>query len=698
MTSLVYLQANFLLLLGCAAFSAVLALLQRGGRRLEFSAWVRLGQALLLFSLLFPLALHFRGSLHSVQPPVLKINSDTNPRRPQPARQLRLPLSPRQAFAEQRRLDHLAAAGQLLHAWRGDVRAEAALLLWIVGFLAWLFRFASGFRRLRAVLLRSILLHRIGRVRVAVSGEIQVPFSVLIGSARWVLLPEALLGRPADFRLALKHEIQHHRSGDTLWAVAMELLCCLFFCNPGIHLWRKRISELQEFSCDDALVGRRGVSLRDYGSCLVRVAETALGSREMYVGTTCMAAASRNPAYFKSFLRRRMEMLTSKTVHPANRWSAVALGTLLGLLVFSAGCGAEKLKNEIEAQAPNPGVAVVDPAIQRIADRAVAEAVKAEKASEGFAIVADPQTGRILAVANVDASGKKNGQWSLSMAMEPASVAKTIVAAEAIEEGKTNPTETHYCENGRYWYGGRPYHDWKDGGFERLTTTETIAMSSDICTIKIADRLGPEGVFQMLKRFGFGPGGTASTFPGARSGQLPPPADQSATWLVPYVSYGQGFRVTPLELVQAYGAIANGGDLLEPLPANADPSERRVVRRVLSPEHADQVRQILRQVVMKGTAREFGRSALYTTAGKTASSYVPDLSELDWVGGTKKSNLAGFLGFAPLNSPKIEVYVAIKDPESKGGAHGSSHAAPVFRRIVDEVLQEMKVAPETGTL
>lgn len=104
---------------------------------------------------------------------------------------------------------------------------------------------------------------------------------------------------------------------------------------------------------------------------------------------------------------------------------------------------------------------------------------------------------------------------------------------------------------------------------------------------------------------------------------------------------------------------------------------------------------ILRQVVVKGTAKDRAESTAYTTAGKTASGVSHGLEKIDWLGGTYKSDVAQFIGFAPLRDPKIEVYVGIKDPHTdNSGAHGSRHAAPVFREIIDGVLREMNVAPD----
>ena len=125
----------------------------------------------------------------------------------------------------------------------------------------------------------------------------------------WIVLPVSILGRKLESNLALKHEIQHHRQGDTFWAFLVEGFVCLFYLNPAIYMWKKLIIEFQEFSCDEKLLNRKEFSPQEYGSCLLRVAETALETRT-YVGTASMAENFINRFYFKSFLQRRIEMLT----------------------------------------------------------------------------------------------------------------------------------------------------------------------------------------------------------------------------------------------------------------------------------------------------------------------------------------------------------------------------------------------------
>lgn len=525
------------------------------------------------------------------------------------------------------------------------------------------------------------------RVRVMITDSVRIPFSARARGICWVVIPSYLLPHSREMRLALRHEIQHHRQGDTLWAVFIEWLSCLFFPNPGIHLWKRRIVELQELSCDEALIGQRKVSVRDYGSCLLRVAEGALGSRSGYAGTACLAAASRNPFHVKSFLRRRIEMFSSHGRLRPRFWVGALIGTTaMSLTVMIAFAAEQSFRN---GKAVNPGTLTVDPAIQAITDRVLSDALNREKAGSGFAIVTDPNTGRILAVSNIDPTQPSTGHWALSQEFEQGSVFKTISTAYVMDQGLTNPMEQFGCENGNYLYNGRIYHDWKQGGWASLTTTDAIVNSSDICSMKIAERVGPEGIRRMLGDFGFGPGGTARSLPEARPGELPSPEDEAD--IVPMVEAGFGFKSTPLEMLQAYGAIANGGNLMMPKPAN-DPSPQ-LIRRVLTSETARKAREILRQVVLRGTGKK-ARSPLYTTAGKTSSVLLADT--LIAINGGE-SDFGGFIGFAPVQAPRVEIYVGIRAPHdrsAKHGAHGGSHAAPVFQELVEQVLKTLAVPPD----
>lgn len=564
--------------------------------------------------------------------------------------------------------------------------SDIFFFLWIFGSLLFLKRFIKNYLVIRKTLKTSILFKKRSRIRIVLATDVLVPFSVRLINSFWIVLPLNLLSHELDLKLALKHELQHHRQGDTTWAMAMELLSCFFFFNPAIYLWKNIIVEFQEYSCDEALTGQKDVSSHDYGSCLLRVAETALNHRQMYVGTTSMAAIIRDSNYFKKFLLRRIEMITEEKTSKRT-WMSVCLSLTLGLTTIAMAVGAEKLARA-NVGGVNSGTLIVDPEIQKIADDVLIRALSKTKSTAGFVIVSDPQTGKILAVANVDLKKKRLGKWALHELMETASISKPLVVAQALEEKVTTLSSPHNCEKGRYKFNGVEYRDWKTEGWETLTTTEAIELSSNICLLKIAEKLGESKVTKMLDSFGFGEGGTASDLPEARSGERPIPGPQ----YLPQVSSGFGFKSSPLEVLQAYGAIANGGELMKPTMNNEKKSE--TLRRILSEDNALKMRELLENVVKNGTGRN-AQSKLYTTAGKTATSRFNEFMDIEWYGTNKMANYAGFIGFAPVSNPKVEVFVGLMNPNTdKTGAHGGEHAAPVFREVVENVLTHLKVAPD----
>lgn len=690
----IYFCINMLLLMSYLLFVSAKSLSFKFNLLVGHRSWIRLGQGLIFLSIVAPICFQ---SLPRQEMPKLKWGAFLVPSE-EVSGALRAQKIQDVVYQVENIENANVEKNFLLTAfnWILDFSNIEKVLVYfyILGLLVAFSIFCRNAFNIHKILKASLKLHSIGRVRVALSDEVSIPFSVFFGNRRWVILPVRMIENKSDFRLALKHELQHHRQNDTLWAIVVEVLLCFFFPNPAMYLWKREIIELQEFSCDEALLGQKGISSRDYGSCLVRVAEAALENRQMHVGTTCMAMISKNPKHHTSFLRRRIEMLTSHERPRSYRSVGIIMGTLTATLTMAFAYGAEQALREQSPDGVNPGTVVVDPAVQSIAEKALAEAIKKQKAKAGIAIVADPATGKILAVANIDKTKKSDKFWGLSQTFEPASMIKGLVAAQAIENGVSTAQAKHNCENGSYKYGDQVYHDWKTGGWPELSTEETLTNSSNICAMKIGEKVGAQGLRKMLSNFGFGPEGSSKNFPAAKAGILPPQEDSKSPKIIPYVSSGFGFQTSPLEMVQAYGAIANGGTLMKPIAADANESSKQVVRRVLSEESAAQSREILRQVVLKGTGKR-AASALYSTAGKTSSGFIPDLTQWDLVEGKKRANFAGFIGFAPVNNPRVEVYVGIFDPDTNtGGAHGGEHAAPVFKTIAEGVLKHMNVAPD----
>jgi cell division protein FtsI/penicillin-binding protein 2 len=151
------------------------------------------------------------------------------------------------------------------------------------------------------------------------------------------------------------------------------------------------------------------------------------------------------------------------------------------------------------------------------------------------------------------------------------------------------------------------------------------------------------------------------------------------------------FYVTPIELVQAYGALANGGLLLKPQASST--ALPVVIRRVLTPEVSSQFREVLGRAVTEGTGKN-AKSDEYTTAGKTSTSRSPEFSERDGVSG--EGSAAGFIGFAPVEKPRVLVYAVVIDPRDRMPI-GNFHAAPMFREVTEKVLKHLGVAPDAGS-
>lgn len=573
------------------------------------------------------------------------------------------------------------------------------LTIFAIGFLFSLGKLLVNLHRLRRLLENSILIRKIGNVRVLVSDSIRIPFSTLAGPGASVVLPSDALIRSKDVKMIVKHEIHHHRNGDTLWVLAMEFAVCCFYLNPIIYFWKKEITEVQEFACDERLISQMRVSMREYGQCLVHIAESAQGSYPMQVGTTCMGAGPNGPQQLKSFLRRRIEVFQDHQKSKRKNLIGFAFGTVAFIVTAGVAHGAQKSIRSEVATKPNSGVAKFDPTVQKMTEDILKKYVKKFGAKGGFVLVADSQNGRVLAVANqLVGHSKKEKSWALSYEMEPASAMKGIVVASAINQKLIQADDKVDCENGKYIYGGRTYRDWK--AFGTLTATELVSVSSNICGIKVGEKLGAKGLESSLKDFGFGPKGVASEFPEAKSGYYPSPDELPVTDYVPLISTGYtdipGFHVTPLEVLQAYGAIANDGKLMKPINFSDESSSGVVLKHAISSETSKKMRSILAEAVKSGTGKN-AQSSLYSTAGKTSTAYRPDSPEHPTLDGER--GIAGFVGFAPVENPRVVVYVGIIDPTNSKdrNPHGNEHAAPVFKEVIESVLPKMSVAPDSKT-
>jgi len=341
----------------------------------------------------------------------------------------------------------------------------------------------------------------------------------------------------------------------------------------------------------------------------------------------------------------------------------------------------------------------IDTAIQLAAERELARAVSTSHAAGGFAVVVDVETGEILALASnptFDANkpGRDPMRWrnrAVQDQLEPGSTIKSFVLAAALDRGKISVNESFYCENGVWAHNGHRIHDTHK--VDWATPMTVLSESSNICAAKIGEAVGKQNLVAALRAFGFGEK-TGIGLPGEAKGSLPDPARMPAIAL-DTISFGQGMSATGIQTAMAMAAIASGGTLLEPILVKeiVGPDgtvlvhrERKEVRRVIRPETARTMTDMLVDVVEKGTGSK-ARIAGIKVAGKTGTAQKVDPLR----GGYGAGRLASFLGFLPADAPKLTVLVAIDEPE--GDVFGGSIAAPPWAAIASEALRQLGFAP-----
>lgn len=346
----------------------------------------------------------------------------------------------------------------------------------------------------------------------------------------------------------------------------------------------------------------------------------------------------------------------------------------------------------------------IDRDLQYAAQQALDAQVQASNARGGQVIVMDPKTGQVLALASApgfDASKPVTSSDDLHIPAlenpyEPGSVNKVITATAAIQNGVETPG-SEVVVPPVYHYPGRPQplHDSEVHGTEDLTFAGVLAVSSNIGTDIVAQKVGDQALFNELHAFGLGePSGLA--YPGETSGYLPSLPWKTAAATIPF---GQGMSVTALQIADAYQAIANGGVRIPAQLVRSTVSADGTVHpypgqqpiRVASAATAATVSRMLEAVTKQGTAQK-AQIAGYRVAGKTGTA-----SAIDPKNGTYDNGqyVDSFIGFAPADNPRLLVEVVIDHPE-QGSIYGGDTAAPVFKTVMGFGLREFGVPP-TGT-
>ncbi len=357
------------------------------------------------------------------------------------------------------------------------------------------------------------------------------------------------------------------------------------------------------------------------------------------------------------------------------------------------------LDSPLALRSPEPGARIeltIDSEIQSLAENELADQVRASGARRGSAIVLDPFTGEVLALANVSANPAEAHDRlhdpAVQDAFEPGSTMKGILGAIALEDRTITPDSKIYCENGEYEIGRRWIHDHGHHGW--LDLGGIIEVSSNIGAAKIALALGSQHYYEGLRGFGIGRR-SGIDLPGETAGLLRPPSTWQQIDLANH-GFGQGVALTPLQLAVAYAAIANGGLLMRPFVVKDayDAAGRcilthtpQVVGRAVSPDVAHQMNMLLRAVVngSDGTGRR-AQVDEFTVAGKTGTAQMINPE----TGGYYQSRLvASFVGFLPADDPCLVILVVLEDVNH--GHFGGLVAAPVFSAIATGSLRRLNI-------
>jgi len=354
--------------------------------------------------------------------------------------------------------------------------------------------------------------------------------------------------------------------------------------------------------------------------------------------------------------------------------------------------------NDVESIQENEGLSLVltlDKNLQYFTEKELKKGVIKAQAKGGMAIVLNPKSGEILALANyatfnlnifqkTPASFRRN--QAITDTFEPGSTFKTFLLAGALEEKKFSLNDMIFCENGSYRVGNHVIHDAHPHGW--LSFQDVIKVSSNIGATKIGKKVGPKMHYTYLKNFGFGKE-TAIDLPGEVSGVVWP-YHRWGEIEASNICFGQGVTVTGIQLACALGAIANNGRLMKPylvrqiLDQKGNPVKQfssQCVRQVISPETARLMRSLLTRVTEAGGTATQAAIEGISVGGKTGTAQKVSPETRHYAPGRYMSN---FMGFLPAEDPSLVILVVVDEP--KGSHYGGVVAAPIFKAIAEQSL------------
>lgn len=345
----------------------------------------------------------------------------------------------------------------------------------------------------------------------------------------------------------------------------------------------------------------------------------------------------------------------------------------------------------------------IDSNIQFIAEKYLWENAQKYNVKNGFAIVMEPHSGELLAMANYppfnpnayrDYPPEHWKNHAVIDSFEPGSTFKAFIAAAALDSGKIGLNDKFYCENGEYRIGNHVIHDHSRHGY--LNITEIIQVSSNIGVTKVAMKVGKEPFYDTITRFGFG-ANTGLGLPSESRGVL----SNVRRWSdleQSNIAFGQGVAVSGLQMAQAYAALANGGSRMKPLlvsrivgnggevVAEFKPEK---IDQIIAPESAKQMTSVLEKVADPSGTGKLAMLEGYAVAGKTGTAQKVDPKTHRYADG---QYISSFIGYIPAHDPQYVIYVVYDTPRPE--YYGGTVAAPVFRNIAGYALSYAGVAPE----
>jgi cell division protein FtsI/penicillin-binding protein 2 len=363
---------------------------------------------------------------------------------------------------------------------------------------------------------------------------------------------------------------------------------------------------------------------------------------------------------------------------------------------------APEVRRYLPSHAGKDLVLTIDATLQWIVEDELRKGLEKYKAERGTIIAVEPQTGAILAMASLpNYNPNRYGEApfasyldpAVSEQYEPGSVFKIITMAAGLDTGTITPTMM-FNDTGVIAVGSRVIFNSQRVGYGRISAVEAFARSLNVVTAQVAVEVGAGSFYEYVRRFGFG-SPTDVDLAGEVQGALKTPGLE--TWSLSDLgtnSFGQGLAVTPLQMVNAVASIANDGRLMRPYvvqsrvaDGKASTTEPTVLQQSMTPEHAQELTDMMVQVVEQGNKAALVEG--YTVAGKSGTAQIPTRG-----GYEEDAVIASFVGFAPAQDPAFALIIKLERPDPEITQWASNNAAPMFAQISKRFLEYLNIPPD----